>query len=520
MENKKEEENKGIVDTSIGMASEDLIAKHGEAAAEYIKGYKGVYDKNGVLISKGLKQIGESKINPNYEYQNLKQRAGFAVERHYVDKENADNIIKGNSQRLSRTNDVGLGNDPTTDILAVDLDGNPIFINGEPLWRAQMKFCGRFETNEEIMASSERIAKALASDKWAKYRGHEILVPSEQVEHIREYSSNEAIQLHDKALRFKQQGDFKKAEFIENRAYAFEQVSKDVSDSGISSKDAMFLAEHAKLATVKYVALTAHCAAIEQAKAGAVISGAISVSRNIICVVNGKKEIKEALSDSAVDIAAGATTSYIITGGGVVVKSFMQTSKNGMCAVLSKTNMPAMIATATVQVGKSLIRYAKGEIGELELAEELGEKGTGMLSASLGAAIGTAILPGVGTIIGGMAGYLTSSSIYQGAMNVLQEERISYLQREKIKILAAVAIESLQLQQKELSEDIARFYSNRNNVFDVNFELITNSIENGDLNSFTNAVNSIAIEIGCILKLKNFEEFDAFMNDQNSVLEF
>lgn len=516
----KKEKNNGLRDAAIGVSAQDVVDRFGSASAEYIKGYKGAVDEAGNIISKGLKHISESKVNPDFKYQNLKQQAGFSAERHFVSKENAENIIKGRDIRYSRSNDVGLGNDQRIDILAVDIDGNPITDNGQPLWSAQMKFCGKYETPQEIKESSKKLAKELAGEKWSKYRGNKVLVPSEQYKHIKKYAAEEAQKLHEKAAEFRQNGNFEKAELLEQNARNFEQVAEDVQNSGISSKEAMFLREHAKLATAKYVTETAHRAGIEQAKTGAVISAAISVSQNIIGVVRGEKEIKEALKDTAIDTAKGAGTSYIIGAGGTAIKGVMQTSSRGIFQNLSRTNMPAMIAAVSLQAGKSIIRYAKGEINEIELIEELGEKGTGMMAASWGAAIGTAVFPGVGTVIGGMIGYMTTSTIYRSAMQVLQEERISLERRNKIHALTDAALEAMNKQRRELSILIDKHYKSRQILFEQSFEMIEESIEGNNLELFTAGLNKIALEMGTALKFKTFEEFNIFMLDKDAVLEF
>ena len=108
MEEKKKK-NDGLRDAALGVGAQDVVDKFGSASAEYIKGYKGSVDEAGNIISKGLRHISESKVNPDFEYQNLKQQAGFSAERHFVSKENAENIIKGRDIRYSRSNDVGLG---------------------------------------------------------------------------------------------------------------------------------------------------------------------------------------------------------------------------------------------------------------------------------------------------------------------------------------------------------------------------------------------------------------------------
>lgn len=519
-EKNKKKDHSGLIDSVIGATTTENVERYGRAAAEYIKGYKGNVSADGHIIKKGLKQVAESNVNPNFEYQNLKQQAGFAAEIHYVDKTNADNIINRKNTRVSRSNDVGLGNHTQFDILAVDVDGNPIVNANQPLWSAQMKFCGGYQTQEQIQKSSEKLVRKLVSKDWDRYRGNKVLVPSEQYELAKKYAQEQSEKLSAKAKEFRTNGNLEKAKMLEDKAKKYRQAAKDITDSGISSREAMFLREHPKLATAKYVAKTAHHSGVEQAKAVAVISAAISTSKNIVCVMRGEKEIKDALKDVAIDTVGGSTSAYIIGASDTAIRGFMSSSKNSIFVNLSKTNLPATIATVGVQVGKSLIRYANGEIDAIQLVEELGEKGTGAIAASWGGAIGTAIFPGVGTAIGAMIGYITSSTIYGAAMQVLHEEQISVERRVRVHAIATAAIESMNSQRRILEKMINEFYSNREILFQQSFQLIDLAIKNDNLEQFTEGLNKIALEMGKALQFKNFDEFNNFMLNQNIALEF
>lgn len=512
--------NTGLMDTTLGLASEEVVGRYGSAAGEYIKGYKGRIADSGKTVEKGLKQISESRVNENHRYSNLKQQAGFSAEVHYENRTNANNIINKSQNRISRTDNVGMVNHKKYDFLAVDTGGNPITDNSEPLWGAQMKFCGKYSTSEEATKSAQKLARNLAGDKWTRYRGNDVLVPHEQYDEIVRYSSQKSVELFEQAENERLLGNVDKANIHELKAKRFEQVSIDVEDSGFTSKEAMFLREHPKLSTAKYVTETSHAAGLEQAKAGAVISGSISTAQNIISIVNRDKELSEAIKDVAKDSATGAATSYVLTAGGTAAKGFMENSGKAYFENLSKANMPSMIATATVQIGKSLARYARGEIDALELSEELGEKGTGMVAASWGAAIGTAVFPGIGTAIGGMIGYMTSSMLYQSSMKTLKEARISEERRYKIRAILVEAKVEIERLQDELEGIINDFYSKREKEFCDSFGLINFGIINNDIDIFTEGLNKIAIEMGSCLDFKNFEEFNDFMMDENSILEF
>lgn len=509
----KKKKHNGFIDSTIGAATTENVERFGRAASEYIKGYKGTSEANGDIIRKGLKQVSESKVHPDYHYSNIKQQAGFSAEIHYVDKTNAENVINRTNIRVHRSNDIGRGNDPQFDILSVDDSGNPT-------WGAQMKFYGKFETPEEIKKSSEELVRKMTKDDWERYRGNDVLIPKEQYEVAKKYAEDKARELSEQAEKLREQGNIEKADLLDQNAEKYHQVSRDLKDSGITTKEAIFLREHPQLATAKYVLETAHRSGLENAKSAAIISVAISTAQNVTSLIRGDKRVGEAVKDVAKDTTAGAATAYVIGASDTAIRGFMAASQNSVFVNLSKSNMPAMIATATVQVGKSLIRYAKGEIDSLELVEELGEKGTGMMAASFGAAVGTAIIPVIGTVVGGMVGYLASSSIYNACMQTLRDERLSYERRNRIHAIATAAIEAMDKQGNELLNLVDNFYSNRGKIFLESLSMLEVARSNENIELFTQGLNKIAVEMGGVLQFKSFTEFDSFMNDKATILDF
>ncbi|MGM0410280.1 MAG: hypothetical protein ACQEQF_05895 [Bacillota bacterium] len=528
---KDDKKKKDALNMGLGGAAVNNVDKYGSAAKEFIKGYKGKIGPDGEIINKGLKHISQSKVHPDYEYQNLKQQAGFSAEVNYENKANAENIINENQEKISRTDNVGMNNHPKFDHIAIDENGNPILnSNGKPIWGAQMKFCGKYGTPGEIRNSAEKLANKLAktNSEWDKYRGNTINVPSEQYEIIQEYSKNRSKELFKQAQNFKEQGNIKKAELLEKKANNFNQVVKDVEDSGITSEEAMFLREHPKLATAKYIAENAHEAGKQQAKVGAIITATVSFSQNIVAVIRDDKEIDEASLDVLKDVTKGSIISYGIGSGGTVIKSLMQTSRKNVVKNLSKTNLPAMIATTTLQMIKSLKRYANNEIDELELVQEMGEKGTGMLSASMGAAVGgsvgTLILPGIGTVtgsvIGSMVGYMSSSQLYQSTLQLLEEEKLSNQKRDLINQLSNRALKEMKRKQKELEDVIVNKIGEDRKKFNKAFKKINDAAIKKNINEFSEGLNQIALVFGRKLKFKNFDDFNEFMKDDDTVFSF
>ena len=93
----------------------------------------------------------------------------------------------------------------------------------------------------------------------------------------------------------------------------------------------------------------------------------------------------------------------------------MAQSANEVVRNLSKTALPAMIVSACLATSKSVASYAKGEIDESTLMQEMGISVTGMLSSSAFATIGQIAIPipVLGGLIGGMIGYALTNTFYQ-----------------------------------------------------------------------------------------------------------
>ena len=82
----------------------DTIDRYGEAFKEHLYAYTGVDAENHDYdLKKGLRDIGEQKINPEYEKQNLKQQAGFAAELKYLARKNAEAKINRSNERVVAT---------------------------------------------------------------------------------------------------------------------------------------------------------------------------------------------------------------------------------------------------------------------------------------------------------------------------------------------------------------------------------------------------------------------------------
>lgn len=523
---KKQERQTALRDTAIVNASKETIERYGSAAREHIKAYTGFEWKNQATgqsgVAKGLRDIANSKVHPNFEYQNMKQQAGFAAEVKYTANQNAENIIKGKNVRYRRANDVGLGNDQHNDVGEVGADGNFIYNeNGKVRGGAQIKFVGKYETEADIKHSARTNVDRLAGNgKWAKYRNDDLLVPSEQYQEMRDYASKRSKELLSQADKFEKQGKSLEAAKLREKAERYENVGHHIKDAHMSSKEAMDYRCHPELETIKDVAKTAHRAGMQQLKTGAVIGGVVAAAQSMVHVINGDEKPSEAVVDVAKGMVVGGGSAYALTAAGAIIKGGMQSVRNQTIVALSKTNLPAMIATGIYQIGRSFYRFAKGDIDATELAVELGEKGVGAMASSWGAAAGTAVLPGIGTVVGSMVGYMASSMIYQGALQAFEDERLSRENRERIHAYVESAKKQLEQETEEIEKYYVTLYARRKQVFRAGLQQVRQASEQDDFTAFAAGLQQIVGEFGDNLQFHTFEEFDDFMNDESSALDF
>ena len=495
--------NDSAINSSLAVASGEVVDRYGSAVKEHVVAYSGVDNEIDKELTKGLKGISKYKVDPNNEYSNLKQQAGFSAEVKHAARKNAENIINKSGERVVRTDDDGRVNDELYDHFTYDKNKNIID-------KSQMKFVGK---------NPQEALQKLSSKDYQKYLDNDINidVPSEMYEGIKEEAQNKAKSCYEQAERLKQDGKLDIAEKKIEEAKKYEKISEKVRKSEVSSKEAMEARLNPEISTAKDIVKISHRAGLEQAAMGAAIGGGISIIRNFIAVFNGDKEVQEALIDIGADTTKAASLSYVTAFVGSGIKGFMQNSTNTFLQSASKTNLPAMFAITALEVGKTFKRYLSGEIDGLQCFEELGEKGVGMLSSGIfAAAFQVAIpIPVVGALIGSMFGYAFSSAYYKEVLNVFKEAKLARERRLRIEAECEEAIKMIKEYRAELERLVSEYLIDYITTFNMAFEQMESALEIGDINSFIESNNIIINKLGKESQFKSFEDMDEFMNSDN-----
>lgn len=486
--------------TATALSTSETVSRYGSGNAEYIKGYTGVDNETGQKFAKGLKGIAEGKVHPDFAEQNLKQQAGYSAEVATTSRDNAEAIIAKSDVRVSRSDDLPHYGRNHTVIDRVKV------LNGEIIegTQSQMKFVGSRENLFNDITKPD--------GKFARYRGVKLELPSEQYEGARDFCLERAEKLRQNALRAEQNGKPDAAQRLREQAENYDQLADQVVDSGLTTEQAIFYRNHPKLATARDIAKTSHRAGMEGAKFGAVIGGSISIITNAFAIAQEGKHFGDAAKDLALDTVKAGGIGYATAFTGSAIKGAMQQSGSTYARALARTNAPALAVQVVLSLGVSVNRYVQGEIDEAQFLGEVGEKGAGMLSGAMFAALGQIAIPipFVGAAVGSMIGYTLSSMFYQAALGaardvaaakanlarVIEIETAARAEIEKQRValddFMRKELPELELETRELFASIARH-------------------DAGDVDAFAADINKYANLLGAQLQFKSQMEFDQFM---------
>ena len=490
-----------IAQTATALATSEVVNRYGSANAEYIKGFTGVDNEVGVTLSKGLKDIST-------EGTGIKQRAGWAGEVASTSRDNAEAIISKSSERTIRSDDLKQYGIQTDSKYRESVDRVRVDTKGDIIYEAQTK----------LEANGNRVANQVSHEehKYHKYFGKKLELPSEQVDDARTYCRNRASGLRRRADKLELNGDKDLAEQFRERANKFDQLEReDIVALGITTEQAVDYVKNPMGETLKDIGRTSHRAGIEGAKIGAVVGGSISLLTNLFDVALEKKQLGEAAQDLAIDTVQAAALGYGTAFVGAAIKGGLQQSGSHTLRTLSKTNAPAMIVDICLSLSGSIKRYVNDEISEAQLLNEVGEKGAGMLSSGMMAALGQVAIPipFVGAAIGAMIGYTLSSMFYQVALEAAEGVEHSRANLARVKAIEAAARQHIADEQVRLDAFMHRELPQLEQATQLLFS--TTGIASSNINTMAAAINQYAGLLGQQLQFQGIAEFDDFMDSDS-----
>lgn len=527
-------EKKIINDSTIGMAQKELNQIHGEAASQLKQAYKGVrYNSSGDELGhlgRNLEDISKYKVNSNYKATNLKQQSGFSAELIHEARENKKAILSGDKTRIRTSDGLGNTNDMQYDHVKIDETGKVIDGSG-----SQMKFL-KVSVDSKTGEKSFKVIDNLVNKKdWDRY-DTVIDIPKEDYEEALVYAEKKYQENIIQYKRTLENNDYETAQKYKRRAEGYKNSKKRIRKSSLTQEEALKARINPKKFVRQEIIKGSHNAGIKGAKGSLIVGGGISVAQNIYSVLSEDKSMEEAITDVVATTSKAGVTGYVVGSSGTGIKSIMHSSENSVIRKIGTTSLPTLIATGTLEIAKSLKKYATGDIDEVELLEEFGEKGVGMITAGycagngvlIGSTLGSLVLPGIGSAVGGIVGgffgsilgYNISGIIYKESLQILTNEKLSYERRLAIEEIANRAIEENNKYKEAFLEFSKKQLSIRQNNIDKIFKKMDEGIIDNDVDKFINSVNLMANIFGGDLQFKNMEEFDEFMLDETTILKF
>lgn len=501
------EKNETINNIVLGNIAKESIQRYGSAVKEHIVSYSGIDNETGIQLKKGLKQIGNQRVNPEYERQNLKQQAGFAAENKYTARENAKRIINGQKTRIQNTDIKGSGGyNQVYDHFEFDSNGKVISGSGE-----QMKFVG---------SSPKECLNRLASPKFQKYldANAKITVPSDYYQGLMEEIDTSIVSLQKQIVKAKANGNTGLAKRFEIKIAKYQKIKVSLKDSGITNKEAMYARLHPKLSTAKDIGLISLQAGVTQAFYGAAVGGAISIIKNLVELVKGEKTDKDAVISIGNDTIKAGSLSFAIGFSGSMIKGTMQNSSSIYIRTLSKTNVAATLVSSVDATTKTLEKYIRGKITGLECFEELGETGTTQIASVMFGTIGQMVIPVpvIGSIIGSIIGYVFTSSCYKVVVSALKEEKLAYKERVQMERECAEVIKLIKQYRNDCDLYIQRYLTDYRVTFNKAFKQMYKSMSLNDIDGFIIGANKITQKLGGNVHFRNKKEFEDFMDSPES----
>ena len=408
---------------------------------------------------------------------------------------------------------MGNVNDPLYDLVDIDFNGNRI-IGTE----SQMKFVGN---------NPEELLQKLNSKKFQKYIDADALldVADDDYEALLGKNGTTGIidikidelkkQIKKAENNGKHEVVIKKQEQIEK----YEKIRGNLRKTGMTRQEAIEARISPKISTAKDILSVSHRAGKEQVQYGIAVSGSVALIKNVVACIKGEKEYKEAMTDVVVSTGRGAVISYATAFSGSAIKGMLQNSASAYQRSLAKTNFVSGIVTTTMDIGRTMTKYIKGDIDGKECVELLGEHGVGEIGSAMFATIGAASVAGTSSALvtiaasmtGATLGYAAATAVYKELSTALKE--YEYAKERRIKIEAEVeeAVNLIRQYREEMNRITSEYLTKSIEVFDEGFRAMDEAIMEDDINGFIHGNLKIQEVLGYKLQYSTQEEFDELM---------
>ncbi len=399
---------------------------------------------------------------------------GFLFERIEAGKFNIDAIRKGSNERAYLTSDTkGRGTD------SVDIE---IKNKNKVIQKIQAK-TSNYPSN---------LAREIQKDK---YKGMEKLIPKNQIKEIEDKISKKDTNII---------GEIKR---------------KNISSGGTDTHELKIATKHpqtyAHVREAEQITHEAHATGWQAAKSATIIGVSLSFVKNAHAYIHGDVDENKAIKNIGKDALKISTRSYYTSALGAIIRNFV--SKSGL-KTLTKSNIATSIAANVIDAGSTVLSLIKREISSEEAAERLGATGCTILSSIYTRAAAGAIFGAPAGIIGSMAGYMLTASVYQSCIVIIKEAQLAEKESERVEDICREAVKAMRKQREQFELALSEHLDEQRFAFDKCFETIDAALVEDRLIEAIQGISNLVIIFGKELQLSNFKDFDDFMTDSDEPL--
>ena len=435
------------------------------------------------------------------------QQKGNLFEYIEAAKFNADAAGKGMSARAVVTDVYDQG--AAADILIKE--------GGKVQKEVQAKFVK--SSNKDVENSAARSVFDQAGGQkghWGKYKGMDRLIRKDEHYNAEGSMLDEAKKL---AKSRAESGSIHAEDFKDVHEHLTDELHYGGASSGGTTFEEVQMAyespeKYAKAFERKAVKAEMKCTAANMAKASFVTTGILSGVTNMFEVFQDKKELAEALHDVGADAIKGAAR-----GGatGVVSTAIRYKGIKAGSALLSDSAAATVMAGGIIDGGVALYSYARGEIDEQQLKEQLVDTTakaatTIYFTKAVGAIMGSAVNPILPMVV-----YTTASYVVTCTREIIKNAKLNAEENDRITAILQESIREMNEYHEEFKQHVAKCEERQRRMFDRFIDTFEYNLETGEnYDQALYAICQFADEAGIALQHVVFDEFSNAMRSKES----
>ncbi len=373
------------------------------------------------------------------------------------------------------------------------------------------------EVQAKFSDSKHAAADSVTMQRKDKYMGMQRLIRKED-HYLDERAGQETSLLAKSKELAKKRAEKEGNVYQKQYKDTYENLTDELNHEGVSSGgttlDELHRAydspdKYAKQFEKKLVRAEMKASAANMAKASFVTTGIVSGITNMAAVFKDQKSLGEALQSVSSDAVKGAAKG---AATGVVSTAIRYEGIKAGSALLSDAAASTVMAGGLIDGGVALLSYAKGEINEAELKDQIVDttaKATTTIffSRAVTEIMGKTVNPFVPFAV-----YTTASYVFTATREIIKNANLEAEESDRLTAILLESKKQIDDYNVRLKAHIAQVESSQKRMMEDFLNSFNYNLETGD--NYDEALNSIvrfANQAGISLQHVSFEDFSSAM---------